>query len=251
MENKRRYAALMYEYLDELSELTDEEFGRLCRALLIYSMTGKIPELPDRERLVWKRIQNQEDYHQASYAKVLQSKRDAGRKGAERRWNSNSTTHEMAEDSGAIANDGSAIGAMAEDGADDKNKTNTNTKANRFALERANLARTQGDFVPPTVEEVANYVCQQQSSVNPQRFVDYYAARGWMIGGALMHDWQAALRSWDNRGCGSPKAPEALSAEPTKEDKIAQLKTELDKAVSEQNFERAAELRDQIKGMEA
>lgn len=39
--------------------------------------------------------------------------------------------------------------------------------------------------------------------------------------------------------------------EPTKEEKIAQLKNELDAAVKEQNFERAAELRDTIKGMEA
>ena len=38
---------------------------------------------------------------------------------------------------------------------------------------------------------------------------------------------------------------------PTKEEKIAQLKNELDAAVKEQNFERAAELRDTIKGMEA
>ena len=48
----------------------------------------------------------------------------------------------------------------------------------------------------------------------------------------------------------SAKAEKA-KPEPTKEDKISQLKTELDKAVEQQNFERAAELRDQIKGMEA
>ena len=37
----------------------------------------------------------------------------------------------------------------------------------------------------------------------------------------------------------------------TKEDKILKLKQELEKAESEQNFERAAQLRDEIKGMEA
>lgn len=40
-------------------------------------------------------------------------------------------------------------------------------------------------------------------------------------------------------------------AEQTKEDKIKALKAELDKAVKEQNFEHAAELRDKIKEMEA
>ncbi len=47
------------------------------------------------------------------------------------------------------------------------------------------------------------------------------------------------------------KAKEKKPAEETKEDKIKNLKAELDKAVSEQNFELAAELRDKIKEMEA
>lgn len=41
------------------------------------------------------------------------------------------------------------------------------------------------------------------------------------------------------------------AAEETKEEKIKKLKAELDKAVKEQNFEHAAELRDKIKELEA
>ncbi len=47
------------------------------------------------------------------------------------------------------------------------------------------------------------------------------------------------------------KAKEKKPTEETKEDKIKNLKAELDKAVAEQNFELAAELRDKIKEMEA
>lgn len=49
----------------------------------------------------------------------------------------------------------------------------------------------------------------------------------------------------------SEKAKQSKSAEETKEDKIKRLKAELDKAVNEQNFEHAAELRDKIKELEA
>ncbi len=52
-----------------------------------------------------------------------------------------------------------------------------------------------------------------------------------------------------NSRFGSKKAEK--SAEMTKKDKIKALKKELDKAISVQNFEHAAELRDQIKEMEA
>lgn len=37
----RNYAALPYDYLEEMEALNDAEFGRLTRALLAYSMTGE------------------------------------------------------------------------------------------------------------------------------------------------------------------------------------------------------------------
>ena len=50
-------------------------------------------------------------------------------------------------------------------------------------------------FVPPTVEEVAEYVRFRGSCVNPQAWFDYYAARGWMMGRAVMKDWRAAVKA--------------------------------------------------------
>ena len=50
-------------------------------------------------------------------------------------------------------------------------------------------------FVPPTVEEVAEYVRFRGSCVNPQVWFDYYAARGWMMGRAVMKDWRAAVKA--------------------------------------------------------
>lgn len=55
-------------------------------------------------------------------------------------------------------------------------------------------------FTPPTVEEVAVYVRERGSAVDPQGFLDYYAARGWKIGNTPMQDWKAACRnaeSWE------------------------------------------------------
>lgn len=55
-------------------------------------------------------------------------------------------------------------------------------------------------FIPPTVAEVDEYVRSRGSCVDPQTWVDYYAARGWMMGKAVMKDWKAAVRnaeSWE------------------------------------------------------
>ena len=55
-------------------------------------------------------------------------------------------------------------------------------------------------FVPPTVEEVSEYCFEQNLGIDPEAFVDYYNANGWMIGGkAHMKDWRAAARNWDRK----------------------------------------------------
>ena len=55
-------------------------------------------------------------------------------------------------------------------------------------------------FTPPTLAEVQSYVAGRHSPVDPQEFVDFYAAKGWMVGKTPMKDWKAACRNaekWD------------------------------------------------------
>ena len=77
----RNYAALSHEYLEEMAELDDAEFGRLARALLKYSMTGEVVELPGNERFYYRRVQMQEDRFQASYESTAARNRENGIKG--------------------------------------------------------------------------------------------------------------------------------------------------------------------------
>lgn len=70
---------------------------------------------------------------------------------------------------------------------------------------------TRPRFVPPTVEEVAAYVRERGSAVDPQVFWDFYAAKGWMVGKSKMKDWRAACRSaeswerWDRKPAASDR----------------------------------------------
>ena len=50
-------------------------------------------------------------------------------------------------------------------------------------------------FTPPTLEEVTAYVHERGSKVDPQSFIDFYAAKGWKIGTSPMKDWKAACRN--------------------------------------------------------
>ena len=59
-------------------------------------------------------------------------------------------------------------------------------------------------FVPPTVEEVQAYCDERRNGIDAQRFVDYYAAVGWVVGKKPVKDWRACVRTWERNDRGSP-----------------------------------------------
>lgn len=61
-------------------------------------------------------------------------------------------------------------------------------------------------FVPPTVDEVRAYCQDRQNGIDPQRFIDHYTSNGWMVGRTKMKDWQAAVRTWEQRAKTQPQA---------------------------------------------
>ena len=55
-------------------------------------------------------------------------------------------------------------------------------------------------FSPPSVDEVREYCFERGNNVDPEKFVDYYTANGWMAGKNKMKDWRAAVRTWERNG---------------------------------------------------
>jgi hypothetical protein len=78
----------------------------------------------------------------------------------------------------------------------DKNSIDKNSVVEVSIEDEASPPPTRSKrFVPPTVEEVAQYCFERMSKVDPQRFVDYYTSNGWMVGKNKMKDWKAAVRT--------------------------------------------------------
>ncbi len=187
----RNYAALPHEYLEEMDILSDAEFGRLCRALLKYSMTGEEVQLEGAEKVLLKRVYMQERRFQESYSDLTESRREAGKKGAAKRW------HKMASDSKAMASDS-------------KNAyTETETKTN---IPPPNGGRdTPARAKPPTLEQVMEVAKLRGCPECAKPFFDYYAAAGWRDGeGKPVFNWQQKLVLWqmreDNRRMPQSKA---------------------------------------------
>lgn len=52
-------------------------------------------------------------------------------------------------------------------------------------------------FTPPTLEEVSDYCQERNNGVDPQKFIDFYESKGWMVGKNRMKDWKASVRTWE------------------------------------------------------
>lgn len=55
-----------------------------------------------------------------------------------------------------------------------------------------------GRFTPPPLADVQSYF--KEKGINdpkePEKFIDFYTSKGWMVGKNKMKDWKAAVRNW-------------------------------------------------------
>ena len=74
---------------------------------------------------------------------------------------------------------------------DDASQSQSHTQSETESHSKRNI------FHPPTAAEVAEYIAGQGYRVDPERFIDYYQTRGWVLRpGQRMKDWKAAVRTW-------------------------------------------------------
>lgn len=81
------YTPIPYEFLEEMGELSDAEFGRLIRWCLTYSITGEESELSGNERFFRIRCKKQIDAIVSNYDAMCEKNRINGAKGGRPRKN--------------------------------------------------------------------------------------------------------------------------------------------------------------------
>ena len=72
-------------------------------------------------------------------------------------------------------------------------------RLDKTRVEKKTRAPSSRRFTPPSVDEVAAYCRERRNAVDAQRFVDFYASKGWKVGSAGMKDWHAAVRNWERQ----------------------------------------------------
>jgi hypothetical protein len=82
--------------------------------------------------------------------------------------------------------------------ADNKQTTRRQQGDNKEITTNNNDNNDKNKNIPPNFELLKAYCEGRKNNIDPQKFFDYYQARGWaMNGGKKMKDWQAAVRTWE------------------------------------------------------
>jgi len=53
-------------------------------------------------------------------------------------------------------------------------------------------------FIPPDIKDIKTYCEERKNTIDPQKFLDFYQSKGWLVGKNKMKDWKACIRTWEN-----------------------------------------------------
>lgn len=90
---------------------------------------------------------------------------------------------------------------------DDRPTSDQQTTTNK------NIKKERSIFIPPTADQVKEYCLERDNNVDPNRFVDFYTAKGWIVGKSKMKDWKAAVRTWEKDSIEFIKQPKSSDQE--------------------------------------
>ena len=178
-----KYLKVWTSFRDVIQPLSDAEKGRLFDAMLIYTEDGTEPaDFAGNERFTWPAAKQWIDLTYAENAKQRENGKKGGRPKSQENPNKPNKTQENPNEPNKSLN-----------------IKENNIKESNIKPSSKNIVPLKR-FVPPTVDEIKKY-CDERGSylINPQAFIDYYEARGWMLNkNRKMVDWKAAVRTWEN-----------------------------------------------------
>jgi hypothetical protein len=80
----------------------------------------------------------------------------------------------------------------------DANAMRTQCEPNAIK-ERKGKEIKEKNIIPPKIEMIKQYCVDRDNNVDADKFFNFYEAKGWVVGKSKMKDWQAAVRTWEEK----------------------------------------------------
>ena len=164
---------ILYQEHEEIfNELTNEEAGKLIKAIFEYERTGQIQELDKSLKIALIPIKNTLDKNREKYEKVV----ERNKQNIQKRWNKQDTKNTTGKN-GIPKNT--------------KNTDNDNDNDNDIIINNNKKEK-------PTLEEIQNYIKEKQLKVNGEQFYNYFTEGNWIDAkGNKVKNWKQKLLTWN------------------------------------------------------
>lgn len=171
----KEYVPIFFEWLDVTQDLTAEEKGNLIDAVVSYASGREYEHLLCGScKIAFRFLKGQVDRNAA-----ISDVRRQARQGKTQQTITNDNKTEQTESKSVKEKE------------KEKEKEKDKDKKKEVDPPRR--------FTPPTVDDVRAYCKERGNRVDPDRFVDFYASKGWRVGNQQMKDWKASVRTWEER----------------------------------------------------
>ena len=179
------YVPIFFDWLDTTQDLTAEEKGNLIDAVVSYAAGLEYEHLLCGAcKIAFRFLKGQVDRNAAIA--------DVRRQAREGKKQQNGTNDNKTEQNATNAN-------TAEETTTSFGNNNNNKNNNKNKNENKDSDPPRR-FTPPTVDEVRAYCRERNNNIDPEYFVDFYAARNWVLSnGKKVSDWRACVRTWEKR----------------------------------------------------
>lgn len=229
---------LLLEHVHTMEELTDEEFGQFVRAYAAYVEAGTDPEFSDRSmRMMWKTVKAFDEMNVQKYSNTSEARQEAGRKGAKKRWKSDSKAIDANSKNSKchFANSKNSLSVSESESESVYKEISPNGDIKKGAdAPTPTLETKTARFHPPDIAEVKAYFAEKGgTNAQAERFFTYYESNGWRVGKNPMKKWKAAASGWISR---DKEQTSGYNRKPTEtvDDQLARVLAKMDR---ERGFE--------------
>ena len=173
---------------EAIKDLPDDVRLEIYESIIEYATTGNLRGLKPMANIAFNFIKIDIDRDTEKYMSIVERNKSNGSKGGRPKSENPKEPKEPTKPTGLFGNPKEPTKPD-----NDNEYDNDNVNELKESIEKRH-------FVPPTTQDVADY-CKEKgiTTVDAERFVDFYSSKDWMVGKNRMKDWKAAVRNWGRK----------------------------------------------------
>lgn len=182
----KKGVVMYYDILEQLEDFSDEQFGKMTRAIIKYDKTGEITEFDDPTlKVAFKILKPTLDRNKQEY----QEKCEKNRQNVLKRWEKEDTNeYDGIQSYNSNTND------------TDKDKDKDKDNDTDIEKKESKKEKKSKKFIPPTLDEVKEYAKEKNRIDLAEKFYDYFTTGNWIDSkGNKVKNWKQKFITWADK----------------------------------------------------